>query len=184
MNYNRYNTTIYHDPKRGEIQLLNDLATVIARVEVVEKRLIWAHDVISDTDASALVREHHEAELAGNGSRLARHYENLNYQTIFHAMTAAIRNGSTLYPKLGDRYKAVKRMDGYMEHMKVCAVNPGRFSVGTCLYCKSGCYVEDVALISIGIPLVENEEANIHGAQGISISPICDRCSAGVSVEN
>lgn len=184
MKHNEYSTTIYIQNGGDEILLLNDTATVIARTDVITKELIWSHSCIDATVAKRLTREHHERYIKGTASYLAAHYDSFVYRSVFHAITAAIRNGSTLHARLRNPYKVVKTMDGFLEHMKTCALNPGQFSVGSCSYCGSGCYVEDVALVSIGVPIVSDEQANIHGKNGVAINPICHRCSEGVQVEN
>lgn len=192
MRYGRYNTTIASPPNNAEIQLLNGKGTVIARVDTITKEALWAHSIVGELAALELVRYHQEQELTVGSSRLAGRYVSFNYRSLFHAIEALMTVGSPIRRALINAtgniefenvHELVDELKGFENHMNVCALNLGQFSVGICAVCELSCkYLSEVALISLGVEMPVSGRGFLHNHR-MSIDPICSTCAPEMPVE-
>lgn len=182
--HNEYNTNLYPAKQPGEFVLVNEYDLEIAHYDEGKDKITWCHRSIPEADAERIVRKHTEWTITGSHWQQERHYNTFHFRSHFHAIAVALTNGTRFRLALKDVTATVKRLDTFAKHAKVCALNASQFAdVGQCCFCNLSCTIHEMTLIGVGIPILEDERTNIHGANNVAINPVCAECAEGVTIE-
>lgn len=183
--HNEWNTNLYPGAGSGEFTLFNEYDLEIAQYDSEENKITWHHISVLETDARSIVRRH--LELIATDShhwKQVRNYHTYHFHSTFHAMADVLTEPSNIRSVINVPHIIAKQLDIFNEHLKVCALNPSTFaSVGTCCFCQLGCDIQDMTLISVGVPIVDDQRANIHGENRVAINPVCSECAKGVQIQ-
>ncbi len=184
MKHDVYNTNLRQEGV-GPIQVLfNEMEMPIARYDSGADVMIWSHSSIDANDAEEIVYEQLERGITTHHLQLEKSYDTFNFYSVPHAMAVASKEDSPFRNALKDTFKALKSLDNHLAFLKTTALNPSQFSIiSHCPYCTEGTHLEDVALVSVGVPITSDERVNIHGRNGISIDHICRNCTDGVTIQ-
>ena len=184
MNHTVYNTNLRQDKTVAVQVLFNEMEMPIVIYDSGADEFLWVHSSIDATLAEDIVYEQLERGITTNHIQLVSSYDTFNFYSIPHAMAVACREDAVFRNALKDVFKTLKSLDNHFMHLKTVALNPSQFSmVSDCPYCAQPTHITDVALISIGVPILDDERLNIHGRDRVSIDHICRNCTGGVDVQ-
>lgn len=182
--HNKYNTNLYPADEESVFDLFNEYDLKIATCNCREGKVTWHHSSIMEHDAAIIVAEHQEMIASNSHWKQTRNYHTFHFRSTFHAISETMIDSSNMYSVIEVPHIVAKQLSNFNKHLKTCALNPSTFSsVGTCCFCQLGCDIWDMTLVSVGVPIVDDQRANIHGVNKVAINPVCSTCAEGVHIQ-